>query len=278
MKLFRPPHLLAAAVAGIVFAAPAQAATTSSTSSNWAGYAIHGTTARFRSVSGSWVQPQVTCEQARHRRYSAYWIGLGGFRRSSTGLEQIGTEANCGSTGALRYGAWYEMIPAASHAIPMRVRPGDRMTSSVRVHGTLVHFRLTNLTRGTTFNKTFEAGHIDTTSAEWIVEATSLCSGGGSCHTQELANFGTASFDSATATTQGGHRASITDPLFSTTRLSLLSSIRSSGVEAARPFPQVATPAAATPGPVAASGTSFTVTYTPAIAVPPGAPGPGTLR
>src|SRR5580692_3518701 len=86
-----------ALIAATLWAAPSALAN-SSTSSNWAGYAIHHSHATFNKVIGAWQQPKLTCRPGVST-YSAYWIGLGGYDIDSNALEQIGTEADCGISG-----------------------------------------------------------------------------------------------------------------------------------------------------------------------------------
>ena len=65
-------------------------------SSNWAGYVVKSHVS-FERVVGAWTQPAAVCTgQATH---SAFWVGLGGYSRDSTKLEQTGTEADCTATG-----------------------------------------------------------------------------------------------------------------------------------------------------------------------------------
>ena len=106
-------------------------------SSNWAGYALTGTDASgapttYTNVVGSWVQPKVRCI-AGQPSYSAFWVGLGGFSADAQALEQIGTESNCDARGRPVYAAWYEIVPAPSIPIAMRIAPGDRLTAYVFV-------------------------------------------------------------------------------------------------------------------------------------------------
>ncbi len=86
---------LAAAVIGaaVLFSAPAALAKTTS-SSNWAGYAVHHPGVSFRQVSGTWTQPDASCIAGRSS-YSAAWVGIGGYKPTSPALEQIGTEVDC---------------------------------------------------------------------------------------------------------------------------------------------------------------------------------------
>src|SRR5438132_2926091 len=206
----------AAAVLSSLAAVPATAgaATASTTSSNWAGYAVSSQGSsqlvRFRRVTGTWVVPSGSCTRGSPS-YSAAWIGVGGFDETSTALEQIGTEFDCKGSGRASYSAWYELVPAASHTIHMQVRPGDSMAATVQVNGTRVTLRLRDRTRGTSFSSTKRMSAPDVTSAEWIVEAPSGCDRGNNCVQLPLSDFGTVSFVHAVATTTGGHSGTISD-------------------------------------------------------------------
>ncbi len=142
------------------------------TSSNWAGYAVTpldattsttpatpttpttpATLATFTSVSGSWIQPKVSCTKSK-ATYAAFWVGLGGFSPTSQALEQIGSQATCTTAGKAKYSMWYELVPAASVPIRFKVFPGNALTASVKVNGTQVVLQIRNLTRKTNFTKT----------------------------------------------------------------------------------------------------------------------------
>ncbi|HMJ33174.1 MAG TPA: G1 family glutamic endopeptidase [Baekduia sp.] len=273
----RTTTLLITLAALLAFAVPAEAgaATHYATSSNWAGYVVGKPGVRFHSVAGTWVQPAATCTPGA-RRYSAYWIGIGGYHAKTHALEQIGTQADCSSTGEPFYSAWYELVPAGPVDVHLKVRPGDKMSAHVTVsHGT-VRFRLANLTLGTVFTAREPARHLDVKTAEWIVEAPSNC-GTGACHTLPLADFGTAGFANARATNTAGRTGPIADPAWSATAVSL-------SPEAGDSSPAnlaVGGPAAsATPGALSANGDAFTVSYAGApvpVPVPtPPAPEPPT--
>ncbi len=234
---------------GALATAPAALAD-SGESSNWAGYAVHGTS--FHRVSATWRQPAVSCPRG-HASYSAYWVGLGGFSSGSQALEQIGTEADCNPDGTSTLSAWYEMVPAASVPISMTVHAGDTVDAEVTVAGHRAMLWLRDRTRHHTFRTTISASQIDVSSAEWIVEAPSDCLS--SCLTLPLANFGTAVFTSARAEAENGHSGSVTDPAWSSTRIRLspagahLTSVRSPGL------------GAALPSGLSGTGTSFSVTF-----------------
>jgi hypothetical protein len=222
-------------------------------SSNWAGYAVHGTA--FRRVSASWRQPGVACVRS-HAAYSAYWVGLGGFSTGAQALEQIGTEADCNPDGTQSLSAWYEMVPAASMPIAMTVSPGDRIDAEVTVTGHRATLWLRDRTRRHTFRTTISAGQIDVTSAEWIVEAPSDCLD--SCLTLPLANFGTAVFTGAHARAVDGRSGTVSSPLWASTRIRL----SPTGAHLASTNAPTSGGGAAVPSGLSAGGTTFTVSFT----------------
>src|SRR5208282_4766235 len=63
-------------------------------------------------------------------------------------------------------------------------------------------------------------GTVDTSSAEWIVEAPSTCFNENDCRTLPLSDFGTLSFMSATATL-GSHTAPVESPYWNQLGLEL---------------------------------------------------------
>jgi hypothetical protein len=262
----RTATLLAALLALLAFAARthADAATRAVSSSNWAGYAVSKSGVRFRRVAGTWVQPAATCTPGA-RRYSAYWIGIGGFHSTSSALEQIGSQVDCSSLGQAVYSAWYELVPAASVHVALPVHPGDTLSASVTMSGRRVKLYLANRTTGAVFFKQLSAKHIDKTSAEWIVEAPSTCDPT-SCQPLPLADFGSASFSGANATTTGGRRGAIADPAWATTAITL-SPFADRTIGSALPLP--GSFSQATPGDLSAGGDGFTVSYQD---VPPAAP------
>lgn len=240
----------------------AQAAVAASVSSNWAGYvalpsAQH--TARFASVSGSWRAPAATCSSGRET-YSAVWDGLGGYGESSSALEQIGTEANCSRTGRPSYAAWWEIIPAAPVRISMKITPGDEITASATVHGHDVTLRIRDLSTGARFSITRRSSAVDLSSAEWIVEAPSVCRASDSCSTLPLTNFGTVLFSGAYATA-AAHTGTITDQAWSDEAIELREGeLIAPGGAGRRQGPERVLLTAAPTTPSATSG-SFSVSY-----------------
>jgi Peptidase A4 family len=253
LRKLRPLSLAAVAVLALV-AVPAAGADTSE-SSNWAGYAVHHARVNFTKVLGTWTQPTATCT-AGQPTYSSVWVGIGGYSVSSQALEQIGTEADCTAAGQESSSAWLELVPAASQTIRIPVSAGDRIRASVSVAGRRVTLALNNLTRHRSFTRRLRASQLDISSAEWIVEAPSVCSSS-SCQTLPLADFGSTGFTSASATTTAGHTGTIDDRKWTTTKITL--------AEGGRRFISAGGPGApfatATPSSLTARDSAFTVTY-----------------
>jgi len=236
-----------------LFGAPTALAD-STQSSNWAGYAVHRSGVHLTKVTGTWTQPSATCTPGQ-ATYSSAWVGIGGYDLSSRALEQIGTESDCTASGRAVSSAWYELVPSASHDIKLTVRPGDRVRAAVTVAGSEVTVTLSDLTRHRSFAKRLHPAVVDTTSAEWILEAPSVCSSSVSCHTLPLADFGSAGFGAASATTSTGHRGTIEDREWTTTKISLSASATTFVSNPSAPS------ATAVPSSLSARGSAFTVTY-----------------
>ena len=101
-------------LSGLVALASVPAALADTTqSTNWAGYAAHGSRASFRAARGSWIEPSASCVRGV-RTYSSYWVGIGGYSETSQDLEQIGTEVDCTASGRVNSTAWYELVPSPS--------------------------------------------------------------------------------------------------------------------------------------------------------------------
>jgi hypothetical protein len=246
---------LAGAIAALALAAGAAGAATTEVSSNWAGYVATG--ASFTAVSGTWVQPTASCTVGETSS-SAFWVGLGGSSDTSTTLEQAGTTAECTATGTTRYWAWYELVPEAAVKVALKVRAGDTISASVKVNGTTVTMRVRNVTRKTVVTKVRRMAAPDTSSAEWIAEAPSLCADSGACRTVSLTNFGVVRFTKA-GTTGNGHTGTISDRAWTATAIEL-----SSAASAGRSFgPYVPFDASgeAVPTALSAGGSAFSVKW-----------------
>ncbi len=211
----------------------------------------------FRYVSALWTQPVATCT-AGDPSYSAVWVGLGGYSLSSQALEQIGTEVDCSASGRVISTAWYELVPAPSSGIRMKVDPGDVLAGSVTVVGHRVTLTLVDRTRHKRFTKTVTLSSIDVTSADWIVEAPSECNGNGNyCQALPLADFGSETFAYAKAETASKLSGSILSRLWGTTAITLAPGGRQYASY------QAASGGESSPSALSDSGSSFKLTYTP---------------
>ena len=232
-------------------------------SSNWSGYAIFSsdetTPIDFSDVTGTWVQPKSTCTVGRQSS-SAFWVGIGGYDLSSNALEQLGTGSDCnGNTTTPTYYAWWEIVPAASVQIPLKVKAGDTLTAAVVVNGQQVTLYLKNVTRKWRFSKTITTTQeLDTSSAEWIAEAPSDCSSIGRCRVVPLTNFGTVTF-SKIAATGNSHAGTITDPAWTSSPIELIASGGRSGFFGQNTDSESGV--GAVPGDVSTDGRAFSVSW-----------------
>ena len=177
------------------------------TSTNWSGYGDTGD--KFTKVHTTWKQPAATCPTSQHQ-YASFWVGIDGY--SSNSVEQLGTDSDCKGTNNPVYYAWYEMYPHPSINLSTTTYPvhvGDTMSAMVKASGTSFTLQLIDKTAGWTFKTVQTSAIAKKTSAEWIAEAPSTCSGG-SCSVLPLADFGTVKFTATTATGKVGGAGNIT--------------------------------------------------------------------
>ena len=244
----------AAAIAAVAVAS----ADADSVSSNWAGYAISdsstvatGTTTaplQFTSVTSTWKQPKARCATGS-ATYSAFWVGLGGFGEASNALEQIGTSSDCSASGVARYSAWYELVPASSTNLALKINAGDTITASVNVNGANILVQVKDRTRKTSYTKLLPMASPDLTSAEWIAEAPSACTAGGQCRVLPLSDFGAVTFTKIAAIANA-HPGTITDPLWTSALIRLVPDATAVSTSTL----------GATPAQVSADGRTFGVT------------------
>jgi Peptidase A4 family len=179
--------------------APGGAAASSKTSStNWAGYAdVSTTNGTFTKVSGSWTVPKLTC--TKEDRITSDWVGLDGF--SSATVEQDGTASQC-FEGTPVYYSWYEMYPAGTIEVGASVAAGDKISAAVTRSGSSYTLKLTDSTHSAnSFSKTASCPTstcLDT-SAEWIAERPAFASTG----IVPEAQFSAVKFSSASQTAGG---------------------------------------------------------------------------
>jgi len=232
-------------------------------SSNWSGYvatAPDGAATTFSDVTGTWIQPKATCGAGRVDA-AAFWVGLGGDDASAPALEQLGTSVSCdGNTNTPTYEAWWEIVPAASVPIPLKIRPGDRVNAAVLVNGQTVTMSLKNLTRHSRFSKTLTLTQpLDVSSAEWIAEAPSNCSPSGHCRPVPLTRFGNITFTNAAAI-GNTHPGTITDPTWAPTAIELIGGSDPTGRFLGTGDP-LGSGVGAVPGDLSTDGRSFSVSW-----------------
>lgn len=174
----------------------------SSHSTNWAGYAATGPV--FNAVSGSWIQPAVSC--ANKVTQSAFWVGIDGFGPTDPTVQQIGTDSDCTkgnrrNPGGPSYYAWFEMFPSSLVVLDTATYPvvaGDAMSAGVTRVGSRYQLTLTDAGHWSFATvQSAPTAPLDA-SAEWIVEAPTACTGSG-CRPVGLADFGSVGFTGATA-------------------------------------------------------------------------------
>jgi hypothetical protein len=242
-------------------------------STNWSGYVATtplGAPAAltFTQATGTWRVPKVVC--TRSGTSAAFWVGIGGSSPAAPALEQLGTSADCEPNGAPQYRAWTEIVPDPANFLSLKVRPGDVITASVVVQGQMVTMSLTNQTTRKRYSTRIAVEQaVDTSSAEWIAEAPSLCRSQAACDVVPLSNFRTVGFTHV-AVTANGHTGVLTDPAWLVTPLALVSS------SGAVHYTPKSNASGAVPNPISSTGRAFSIGYRTMIAttVPP-APLPG---
>jgi hypothetical protein len=139
------PAVIASTAALAVLAGPASAAP--APDGTEAGYQVMSADigAAIRTVSVSWIEPQVTPSRGQNE-YASVFAGFD--NASETGLApccggapgspQVGTEADS-IRGRAQYYAWYSPAPGGFGRVVIKetVRPGDRMSASLTASGSL---------------------------------------------------------------------------------------------------------------------------------------------
>jgi hypothetical protein len=171
-------------------------ATRADASFNWSGYVAEG--AEYSAVSATWAVPEVQ-DTDHELGADAAWVGIGGV--ATDDLIQAGTQAVV-QDGEVYYEAWYEKLPAASVAVPLRVHPGDSVTVSLtEARPGYWHISFVNHTTNRSYSFTTRYNS-SRSSAEWVQEMPSLAlhRGGGFI---PLNDFGSIVFTGARAVVDG---------------------------------------------------------------------------
>lgn len=163
---------------------------------NWAGYVAGDGT--YTAVYGTWTVPAIVPSDAAQA--DATWVGIGG--EQTRDLIQIGTQAIT-RDGSVEYEAWYELLPAASEHVPLRIQRGDSVTGSVAYVGDSIWvIRLINNTTGHSFEK-YVRYESSFSSADWIQEMPMGVNEAGRLSFIPLDDFGSVRFTGAGAVKNG---------------------------------------------------------------------------
>jgi hypothetical protein len=226
----RPGTPLKAVGAGARAAASAATAATSVTNLqavNWAGYASSLGTTTFRSVSAHFTVPTLDCTgvTAPNGAWAAHWVGLDGFRNTSTTVEQTGVVEACNGTTP-QYMAFWEMYPLAPGYPSITIAPGDTISVAVNYNRSTRKFSLTfsDTTNGQSFTRT-RACPAGATCRRNSAEAISEAPFDGATNTiLPLADFTSASFANvAISNTSGTHRGGLQSSFWNTYKFTQVS-------------------------------------------------------
>jgi hypothetical protein len=238
----QPSTPLRAVGAGPGAAASVATSVTNLQSVNWAGYAASFGTTTFRFVSSQFTAPSLDCTgvTAASGAWSAHWVGLDGFRSTSTTVEQTGLLAGCNGTTPV-YEAWWEMFPKAPGYPSITVNAGDSISVSVYYNSSTRKFTLTfsDTTNGQKFSRTSACPAGATcrrNSAEAISEApfdTTTSS------VLPLADFQTANFANVSITnTSGTHRGGLQSSFWNTSQITQAAGNGTNTTITGAPIPQ----------------------------------------
>ncbi len=169
-------------------------------SRNWSGaWIVPRRGHRFVAVWGSWtvpetagpkpgeVEPPPAPGRARAPDFArcSHWVGIGGHRRHSRSLPQVGTMTAIGWDGAVRHYAWYQWWEATRSYGPLRITnldvdAGDRIVAAVTVEArdkVRLHIRNEDTRQLRSIEWQASAARapvdVDGKSAEWVAERPS---------------------------------------------------------------------------------------------------------
>ena len=231
---------LAATVAcalGVVPVASASSDPETASSANWAGYVVGGSSSstQFKSVSGSWVVPTVKCTSGQS--YSSFWVGLGGANGGSSSASSSSSWSDPSSGMRFEFELGLEHQPrAGGHRGRLRRQRLAKLLGVVRAgavgagHGQhggpprRPHHHQGDRGRRQRDHATEQHDHrrlvredppgLQRRCVQRRVDrrgSVSCSQGVSDCTPLPLADFGTAQFSGASATTTDGHTGTISD-------------------------------------------------------------------
>ena len=219
-----------------------------STSTNWSGYAVTGTS--FTVAAGSWVVPTATCTSGD--LYASFWVGIDGY--SSSSVEQTGTDSDCVGKNPSYY-AWYEFYPNPSFEISgLTIKPGDHMAAKVAYNGSEFTITIKDETTGKAYTKSSTVRNAQRSSAEWITEAP-CCTGSGGM--LPLADFGTVLFG------EDSTGVSSTNYAKDSTTTGAIGAFPAADIEEINKTGSSSSPQLSTCTTLSSDGTSFSCTWAP---------------
>ena len=165
-------------------------------SSNWSGFveATSTSTPSFTGVTATFDVPRLLASPAGSAM--AEWVGIDGAGNSSLIQAGIDEQPVASDPGSYTITPWWEILPASETPITsLTVGPGDLLTVEIEhVSGTTWSIALLDHTTGKSFqiDRTYSGPQ---TSAEWIVEAPTVCTQSRGCQVAPLAPYTTTTFD-----------------------------------------------------------------------------------
>jgi hypothetical protein len=191
----------------------------------WAGYVATGAT--YTAVTARWTQPAITCDPTFSPGPAVvFWVGLDGFGDNS--VEQGGTVAQCQGPGIPFYAVWWAMFPTTTVQFGFEISPGDSLQASVTYDPASQLFTIvvTDLTSNQTMSEPIacqpDQDGCPRLTAEVISEAPTA--GGDIDGHVFLPNYGTLNYSDVSITDSTGHTGTFTDPAWTTTRVTEVSS------------------------------------------------------
>lgn len=143
--------------------------------------------------------------------------------------------------------------------VRLAIVAGDSISAAVSVSGSHTTIKLIDHTSGASIRKRLHFAHPDTTSAEWIAEAPSVCASAGNCHALALTNFGSVAFSGASVTTASRRTGPIRDTHW--TAQPIMVNEISRGAGGGGTFFGQRTLVTALPSVLASNGSSFAVAW-----------------
>lgn len=192
-------------------------------SRNWSGaWILPRGGHRFVAVWGAWTVPEIQQQESDEvgppvargldAARCSQWIGIGGHRRHSKSLPQVGTMAAVSGDGTARYYAWFQWWEPTLSYGPLRitnldVSAGDRIIAAVTAEAhdkVRLHIRNQGTrTQGARELRSIEwqansavaPVDVDGKSAEWVVEQPSWLDLNANPHLFRLPRFASLRFD-----------------------------------------------------------------------------------